>query len=65
MWPRVFRSHAPDDDRAVGEEMTRIFFDALRHAKEITAASMPQRSWFQWLLERGANLEHTLGGTTS
>lgn len=52
----------PRLDRAVGEEMTRIFFDDLRHAKEITAASMPQRSWFQWLLERGANLDTRLLG---
>jgi cardiolipin synthase A/B len=43
-------------DRAVGEEMTRIFLDDLRHASEITAASMRQRSWFQRLLEQGANL---------
>jgi cardiolipin synthase len=43
-------------DRAVGEKMTRIFLDDLRSAEEITAPTFRQRSWFQWLMERGASL---------
>lgn len=43
-------------DRAVGEEMTRIFLEDLRYAEEITAASFARRSWIQRLVERGANL---------
>lgn len=43
-------------DRAAGEEMNRIFFDDLRYAREVTAASFARRSLFRRLVERGANL---------
>ena len=43
-------------DRAVGEEMNRVFLDDLRYAREITAAAFAQRSLLQRLFERGANL---------
>jgi cardiolipin synthase A/B len=43
-------------DRMVGEQMDRIFIDDLGHADEITAVPFRQRSWFQRLAERGANL---------
>jgi cardiolipin synthase len=43
-------------DRTVGEQMDRIFIDDLRYAEEITAARFGQRSWFQRMAERGANL---------
>lgn len=43
-------------DRTVGEEMNRIFIDDLRYAEEITTARFRQRSWFQRMAERGANL---------
>jgi cardiolipin synthase len=43
-------------DRAVGEQMDRIFIDDLRYAEEITVARFRQRSWFHRIAERGANL---------
>ena len=43
-------------DRAAGQEMNRIFIENLRYAREITASSFAQRSLFQRLVERGANL---------
>ena len=43
-------------DRNLGAEMNRIFFDDLHHATEITRASLRERSWFQRIVERGANL---------
>jgi cardiolipin synthase len=43
-------------DRTVGEQMDRIFIDDLRYAEEITVARFEQRSWFQRLAERAANL---------
>jgi len=43
-------------DRSVGQQMERIFLDDLRYAEEITAAGFRQRSWFQRLAERSANL---------
>jgi cardiolipin synthase len=43
-------------DRAVGEEMNRIFFDDLRYAQEISAVSFGRRSWIERLVERGARL---------
>jgi len=43
-------------DRTVGEQMDRIFIHDLRYAEEITAARFRQRSWFQRVAERGANL---------
>jgi phosphatidylserine/phosphatidylglycerophosphate/cardiolipin synthase-like enzyme len=43
-------------DRAVGEEMNRIFFHDLRYAQEISAVSFGRRSWIERLVERGARL---------
>jgi cardiolipin synthase len=43
-------------DRAVGEQMTRIFLDDLRHSAEVTAVVFRQRSWFQRAAEWGSNL---------
>ena len=43
-------------DRTIGQQMDRIFADDLRFAEEITAARFAQRSWFQRLAERCANL---------
>jgi cardiolipin synthase len=43
-------------DKAIGEQMNRIFLDDLGYAEEMTAATFRQRSSFQRLLERGANL---------
>ena len=43
-------------DRPMGEQMDRLFLDDLRYAEEITAARFSQRSWFQRIAERGANL---------
>ena len=43
-------------DRAAGAQMDRIFMDDLRYAEEITTARFRQRSWFQRMAERGANL---------
>jgi cardiolipin synthase A/B len=43
-------------DRTVGGQMDRIFIDDLQYSEEITAARFRQRSWFQWMAERGANL---------
>jgi cardiolipin synthase len=42
-------------DRAVGNEMNRIFLDDLQHAREITLEVFRTRSWFQRMAERGAN----------
>ena len=43
-------------DRTVGAQMDRIFIDDLGRAHEITPARFRQRSWFQRMAERGANL---------
>jgi cardiolipin synthase len=43
-------------DRTVGEQMDHIFVDDLRYAEEITVTRFRQRSWFQRVAERGANL---------
>jgi cardiolipin synthase len=43
-------------DRTVGEEMNRIFLEDLRYAREVTLVAFRQRSWFQRLAERGANM---------
>jgi cardiolipin synthase len=43
-------------DRAVGEDMNRIFLDDLQHSTEITLQSFRQRSWLQRLAENGARL---------
>ena len=43
-------------DRIAGREMERVFQDDLRFAIEMTAGEFRQRSWFQRLAERGANL---------
>ena len=43
-------------DRIVGEEMNRVFLEDLTRAHEITIANFRQRSSFQRLRERGANL---------
>ncbi|ODS57795.1 MAG: hypothetical protein ABS36_04960 [Acidobacteria bacterium SCN 69-37] len=42
-------------DRAVGEQMTRLFLDDLRYAEEMTLATFRQRSWYQRFAERCAN----------
>ena len=42
-------------DRAVGEQMNRMFLADLQHAREITLESFADRSWFQRIAERGAN----------
>jgi cardiolipin synthase len=47
-------------DRSVGGEMQRIFLDDLKHAQEITAASLAQRPWWQRIAERGASLINRL-----
>jgi hypothetical protein len=39
----------------VGGEMNRAFLDDLRHAQEITLETFRARSWFQRIVERGAN----------
>ena len=43
-------------DRILGTQMDRIFIDDLRYAAEITAARFGERSWFQRIAERGANV---------
>jgi len=43
-------------DRAVGEEMNRVFMDDLQHAEPIALTTFRRRSWFQQMMERGANL---------
>jgi len=43
-------------DGAVGAEMNRIFMEDLRHAEAITLTTFRQRSLFQRVMERGANL---------
>jgi cardiolipin synthase len=43
-------------DAEVGKRMETIFFDDLRHAKEIALAQFRKRSWTQRLMESGANL---------
>ena len=42
-------------DRAVGGEMNRMFFEDLRHAREITLEPFRARSFFQRMAERSAN----------
>ena len=42
-------------NRAMGDEMNRVFFEDLRHAEEITVESFRARAWFQRIAERGAN----------
>jgi hypothetical protein len=41
---------------AVGAEMNRIFMEDLQHAEAITLTTFRQRSLFQRVMERGANL---------
>ena len=43
-------------DRAVGGEMDRIFMEDLQHADAMSLATFRQRSFFQRVIERGANL---------
>ena len=43
-------------DRAVGEEMNRGFIDDLQYAEPVALTTFRQRSWFQQMMERGANL---------
>ncbi len=43
-------------DGTIGEEMNRVFLGDLQHAEEITAAAFAQRSWFERIMEHGANL---------
>jgi cardiolipin synthase len=43
-------------DRAVGEEMHRIFLADLEHAQEITAAAFGRRPWIERIMERGATV---------
>ena len=42
-------------DRTIGEQMDRIFLADLEDAEEVTLARFQQRSWFDRLIERGAN----------
>lgn len=42
-------------DRAVGEQMNRIFLGDLRDAREITLESFNERSWFHRVAEWGAH----------
>jgi cardiolipin synthase len=42
-------------DRAVGDQMHRIFLEDLQQAREITLESFRARSWFQRIAERSAN----------
>jgi len=42
-------------DRAIGDQMSQIFFDDLRHASEITAETFRRHSWLQRVAEWGAN----------
>jgi cardiolipin synthase len=42
-------------DRAIGDEMNRIFLDDLRHSQEITLEAFRARSWIQRVAERGAH----------
>lgn len=43
-------------DTGVGRQMNSIFFDDLVYAEEVAATGFRERSWFQRLAERGANL---------
>ena len=43
-------------DQRIGQQMDGIFLDDLRSAEEITAEEFRQRSWFQRIAERAANL---------
>jgi cardiolipin synthase len=43
-------------DRAIGEEMSRHFLSDLQHAEEITISPFRRRSWFERIMERGAQL---------
>ena len=43
-------------DRSVGKQMEALFLDDLRYSEEITAELFRQRSWFQRIAERAANL---------
>ena len=43
-------------DGTIGKQMDQIFFDDLRSAEEITTDKFSQRSWFQRIAERAANL---------
>jgi cardiolipin synthase A/B len=43
-------------DRTVGQQMNAIFLDDLRHSVEITGVRFGQRSWFERLTERAAQL---------
>ena len=42
-------------DRALGEEMNRIFLDDVRDSQEIIVEAFRARSWLQRIAERGAN----------
>ena len=43
-------------DRTIGQQMNAIFLDDLRHSAEITRERFGQRSWFERLTERAAQL---------
>ena len=43
-------------DRTVGEQMDEIFIDDLRMPRRLPPRAFGQRSWFQRMAERGANL---------
>jgi cardiolipin synthase len=43
-------------DRAIGEEMNRIFLTDLEHADEITLASFRRRSWVERIAEGAASV---------
>jgi len=42
-------------DERVGATLDSLFMDDLRYAKEITLSEFNRRSWFEKLLEWGAN----------
>ena len=43
-------------DRAIGEEMNRVFLTDLEHADEITLASFRRRSWVERIVEGAASM---------
>ena len=43
-------------DRAIGEEMNRIFMSDLEQGEQVTVAQFRRRSWLERIVERGANL---------
>jgi cardiolipin synthase len=42
-------------DRTTGQRMDQVFMEDLRYAQEMDAGTFGRRSWFQRVLERGAN----------